>query len=177
MKETWKDVVGYEGLYQVSNNGHVRSLDRVVVRTVKGDMKLKGRILKPGASLSGHLTVALCKNGTQKTHYVHRLVTRAFISPCPEGLEVRHGVGGILDNTLKNLCYGTRSENMLDMERDGTGPHKPVRRSDGVEYRSATEGAKDNGLKVSHITAVCRQYIPPNGHKCSTAGGYGWQYI
>ena len=177
MKETWKNVVGYEGLYQVSDLGRVRSLDRVVSCRPRGTPNRKGKVLKPFASVSKYLRVTLCKNGTQKNQEIHRLVTHAFIGPCPEGLEVRHGVEGILDNTLKNLRYGTRSENMLDRERDGTAPSKPVRRSDGVEYPSQTAAAKDNGLKASHISAVCCQYTPPNGRKCSTAGGYGWDFI
>ncbi len=163
--------------YQVSDLGRVRSLDRVVAREVSGDMKLKGRILKPGPnSTTGHLTVCLYKDGPKK-HYVHRLVTHAFIGLCPEGLEVRHGVEGVLDNTLANLCYGTRSENQADRKRDGTCNSKPVRRGDGKEYQSVTEAAKDNGTLPENISRVCRGYISPEGRLRLTAGGYGWKFI
>jgi hypothetical protein len=178
MSETWKDVVGYGGMYQVSDLGRVRSLDRVVYHKIGGRRKYKGKVLKPGADPSGHLQIILSKNGTKKTQRVHRLVTHAFIGPCPEGLEVRHGVGGVLDNTLKNLCYGTQSENMFDRTRDGTGNSKPVRRSDGTEYTSATEAAKACGLKHSSgISALCCKYVRPDGSNHFIAGGYGWEFI
>jgi len=173
MSETWKDIEGYERLYQVSGLGRARSLDRVIAREGSGDLKLMGRMLKPSTNAIRHRLVSLSKNGTRKTHRVHRLVTYAFIGLCPKGLEVRHGVGGSLDNTLKNLCYGTQSENMSDRKRDGTCNSKPVRRSDGVEYRSATEGAKDSGTHPKNISAVCRKYITPSGSRNLTAGGYG----
>ncbi len=177
MSETWKDIDGYEGLYQVSDLGRVRSLDRVVSDGIGGKRKLKGKVLKPNTKFSGHQFVNIYKNGTLKSSNIHRLVTHAFIGPCPKGLEVRHGVGGILDNTPKNLCYGTRSENMFDRTRDGAGMAKAVRRSDGVEYVSVTGAAKACGLDRGNISDLCREYIRPDGHRNFTVGGYGWEFI
>jgi len=178
MKENWKNIKGYEGLYQVSDHGRVRSLDRVVSYRTGGRRNWKGKVRKLSVSTAGYLCVNLYKNGTPKPYSVHRLVALTFLGPCPKGLEVRHGVGGILDNTPKNLQYGTRSENYKDRIRDGTCNSKPVRRSDGAEYASATEAAKVCGLKQSSsISGVCRKYIKPNGDKCLTAAGYTWDYI
>lgn len=163
-------------MYQVSNHGRVRSLDRIVVRPLRGDMKLKGRKLKQ-ISNRGCRQVSLSKDGDGKNHKVHVLVASAFLGPRPEGKETCHGPNGKLDNSVSNLSYGTHGDNMRDRERDKVGLSKPVRRSDGLEYQSITEAAKAEGIKLANISAVCCKYIKPNGGKCLTAGGYGWEFI
>lgn len=122
--ERWLPVVGWEDLYEVSDLGRVRSLPRVVERRGKYEahVRISGRILKP--SYDGpRATVGLCRDGKSQTFSVHRLVTRAFLGPCPEGMEVCHGPAGRLDNSLTNLSYGTHLKNCgEDMRRDGTIP-------------------------------------------------------
>lgn len=113
MKEIWKNVVGHEGAYQVSNKGRVRSLNRWVVATRdSGTHKrfYRGKLLKPGAQLkSGHVTVALGKGNSRP---VHQLVLEAFRGPCPAGMESLHKNLKSNDNRLSNLKWGTRSENL-----------------------------------------------------------------
>ena len=111
MQELWAPVVGYEGLYEVSDLGRVKSLARPYRR--------QERILQPVLDTHGYLQVGLSKNGTSK-RLVHALVTEAFIGPKPDGLEVRHGESGKLDNSLANLCYGTHKQNCEDTVRHGT---------------------------------------------------------
>jgi DNA-binding XRE family transcriptional regulator len=111
--EHWLPVVGYEDLYAVSDLGRVRSF-----HAGRGKGK-RGGLLKQVIQ-ADYLTVALCRNGTQRNGKVHRLVMEAFIGPCPEGKQVRHGAGGRLDNRLVNLCYGTPGEDSDDKIRDGT---------------------------------------------------------
>jgi hypothetical protein len=110
--ETWKAVPGFEGLYEVSDMGRVRSLDRVITQMGRGGKMIsllrRGRVLRPGPSTAGHLTVAL---GRGKSHLVHYLVLRAFVSPRPEGMECLHLNGVETDNRLENLAWGSRSEN------------------------------------------------------------------
>lgn len=167
--EQWRDVVGYEGLYQVSNLGRVKSLDRVVQRKLGGPARRKGRVLR--SMLSGaYLVVGLYKGGIKTTIAVHRVVAAAWIGPCSDGQEVCHGPNGKLDNSVSNLSYGTRSSNILDRRRDGTHCGRPVRCSDGKEYISMKVAAEETGCDVSGIWAVC------NGHRKRT-GGYGWTYI
>jgi len=112
--EQWRDVVGYEGWYQVSDLGKVRSVDRVV-RGARGEPKtLTGKVLKPAAnSASDHLGVALCKEGNQRTVCIHQLVMAAWIGPRPKGLEVLHGPNGVEDNSVGNLSYGTHSQKLF----------------------------------------------------------------
>lgn len=123
MKEIWKNIPGYEGKYQASSEGRIRSLDHEVrgichftgkpfLRTVRG------RVLKPGRYCkAGHLSVVL-GNGTPGKP-VHQLVMLAFAGPPPEGQEVLHINGDPNDNRLENLRYGTRTENILDVYRQG----------------------------------------------------------
>ena len=99
--ENWKDIPGYEGRYQVSDQGRVRSFC----------LDTRGRFLKPGRMPSGHLSVAL---GRRNSQCVHRLVLLAFVGPPPKKSECRHLNGVPSDNRLENLKWGTRSENIGD---------------------------------------------------------------
>ncbi|MFI8590108.1 NUMOD4 motif-containing HNH endonuclease [Dietzia maris] len=119
MAERWKPIPGYEGHYEVSDAGQVRSLDRVITRSNGAPYPTRGRVLSPSdAHPSGHLYVHLMAGG-DCTRQVHRLVMAAFAGPCPEGMEVRHLNGDPTDNRLTNLAYGTRSENARDQVAHG----------------------------------------------------------
>ena len=119
-KEEWRSVVGYEGHYEVSNRGNLRSLDRVV--TYKNGVKRthKGKALKLGKHKFGYSKVELHKNGKISHTNVHRLVLEAFSGPCPDGMEACHNDGDPTNNTIENLRWGTRSENRQDAVRHGT---------------------------------------------------------
>ena len=119
MAESWLPVVGFEGCYEVSDLGRVRSLDRTVNRCGHA-VRLRGRQLSMGGvHPSGHIYVHLHADGRDATHQVHRLVMAAFVGPCPEGMEVRHLNGDPADNRLENLTYGTRAENSVDQVAHG----------------------------------------------------------
>lgn len=110
-QEIWKPVVGFEGLYEVSSNGRVRSVDRVIINKRNFPVRKRGRILRPGKK-NGYLHVALAKNGYASHHYVHRIVALAFI-PNPKGcLEIDHANTLRDDNRIENLRWVTHSENM-----------------------------------------------------------------
>jgi NUMOD4 motif len=120
MTERWLPVAGYEGLYEVSDLGRVRSLTRTV-QTRAGARVYKGRMLKTyiNAGTRGYPFVRLSRVGAQENCQVHALVLHAFAGPRPPGQETRHGPGGKTDASLVNLSYGTRSENLADRVRDG----------------------------------------------------------
>lgn len=119
--ERWKPVPEWEGLYEVSDQGRVRSLDRMVGSHHGGRRLVRGRILKPQpAGKYGHLKVAPCKDGKEHPVQIHQLVMRAFVGACPEGQEVRHLDSAPWNNTLANLAYGTRVENAQDRVQNGT---------------------------------------------------------
>lgn len=113
MKEIWKNIVGWEKYYQVSNHGRVR-------RIGGGRGAIIGKILVAGKASNGYLTVALSQNNKNKTFLVHRLVLRTFAGKPLSGYEARHLDGNALNNRLDNLKWGTRSENIQDSIRHGT---------------------------------------------------------
>jgi len=111
MEEEWRDIKGYEGLYQVSNLGRVRSLDKAIVDS-KGRKRIsKGRIRRVGVKSGGYLNVALCKNGKAVNKSVHRLVAEAFMPDADFSLDVHHINGVRHDNRIENLRFVTEREN------------------------------------------------------------------
>lgn len=122
MEEVWKDIPDYEGYYQVSNLGRVRSLEHKVTQAGRSGSichcVYKGRILKPEVGVSGRLRVALCKNNKVKRFFVHRLVLESFVGPCPEGKVGCHRDDNCLNNVPENLYWGTVQENIQDEIRN-----------------------------------------------------------
>lgn len=121
--ETWKPIVGYEPYYEVSDMGRVRSLDRIVVCKDGKRKPRKGRLLRSAPNSRGHLSVVLCAYGKQRTRAVHVLMMEAFVGPRPAGMDICHWNDQPADNRLANLRYGTRSDNVLDMKRNGNHNH------------------------------------------------------
>ena len=102
--KTWKPAVGYERKYQVSDLGRVRSIDHF-----DGRRKVTGKVLSPGSTASGHVSVALGKGNSVS---VHTIVMLAFVGQRPTNHEILHLNHIPWDNRLANLRYGTRSENL-----------------------------------------------------------------
>ena len=120
--EQWKPVHGYEGIYEVSSHGRVRSLDRTVTYSDGHVRSHKGKVLRATLNPGGYPVVSLYRQGRPKNCYVHALVAEAFFGTRPKGMEVCHNDGDPTNNHLDNLRYGTRSDNMLDRVRHGTNP-------------------------------------------------------
>jgi hypothetical protein len=120
MQEVWLPVVGYEGLYEISDWGRIRGLDRLIRHRMGGETRWAGRLMQPSTTRDGYLRVTLSKHGSARVDKIHILVAAAFIGPRPDGMEVCHGEGGKLDNRPENLRYGTAKENQADRLRDGT---------------------------------------------------------
>lgn len=119
MKEIWKDILGYEGSYQISNLGRVKSLKRTVVFKKKFKKRIKERIMKPQIMAHGYLFFALSKNGKLKSKILHRLLAIAFI-PNPKNKQTINHKNGIKnDNRLINLEWCTHLENTAHAKRIG----------------------------------------------------------
>lgn len=118
--ERWAPIPGYEGFYEVSDLGRVRSLDRVVTRRDGSSYLMRGRVLKLILNpRNGYLTVSLSRRGICRTSTVHQLVLLTFVGPCPPGLEVCHNDGVKTNSALSNLRYDTHSSNVQDTIKHG----------------------------------------------------------
>jgi hypothetical protein len=119
MNEIWKDVVGYEELYQVSNLGRIKSFEKMVHHFKGGLRKLKEKIRKLANDSDGYLVVDLYKNGNGKSYKVHRLVVISFLENIENKKAVNHKNGIKNDNTLENLEWCTNSENEIHAHKIG----------------------------------------------------------
>lgn len=121
--ENWLPVVGFEGLYEVSDSGQIRSLDRI---TATGQRR-KGRILKLSKNQDGYLKACLSGKGSRKSVLAHHAVAAAFIGQRPDGLVVCHNNGNAFDNRSTNLRYDTVASNVQDSVEHGT--HREARKT------------------------------------------------
>lgn len=118
--EEWRPVVGYEGQYEISSLGRVRSLDKEIPHWTGSTWVRPGRVLKPHIGPKGYPQVTLSRGGHCKTHFVHRMVAASFIGPRPPGQVVRHLDGQHGNCAAGNIAYGTMLENMDDARQHGT---------------------------------------------------------
>lgn len=109
--EIWKDIDGYKGLYQVSNLGRVRSLDRMVNHNYGGVAIKRGKILTPHPNQSNHCQVTLKDGNRIEYPFVHRLVWAAFNGVIPDGMQINHLDENPLNDRLDNLSLVTPKEN------------------------------------------------------------------
>lgn len=114
MQELWKDIPGYEGLYQVSNCGRVRSVDRLVLHRKNGLTLYKGRVLNARPTKKGYPLVCLSIGSKIKYCYVHRLVAEAFCERSEGDYLVRHLDDVKTRNVVENLAWGTMVDNYAD---------------------------------------------------------------
>jgi len=194
MKEIWKDINGYDGLYKVSNMGRVKSLPRIK-RNWVGKFVTKEKVLKNIFSQVGYFLIGLSINRIKKTTYIHRLVAEAFIPNNENKGEVNHIDGNKLNNVVDNLEWCTPKENSIHSVTMGLrtpvcGVNHPHYRKYGSKhhlskkvkqlnrernsvvgtYGGISEASRVTGIDRAAISAVC------NG-KRKTAGGYKWEKV
>lgn len=112
MKEVWKDIENYEGYYQVSNLGRVRSVDRDIIYSNGIIVKYTGKLLSLHLEKNGYISVLFSKNGSQERAYVHRLVAKTFISNPNNYLEINHKDENPQNNKVDNLEWCNRKYNL-----------------------------------------------------------------
>lgn len=118
LSEEWRPVVGYDGFYEVSDAGRVRSLPR----RGYGGRPEGGKMMRLSRKSIGYSQVRLSGIGSAKSALVHRLVLEAFIGPCPAGKLACHNDGDGFNNRLDNLRWDTQQSNQLDRRKHGTVP-------------------------------------------------------
>ncbi|NCD07360.1 MAG: endonuclease [Spirochaetia bacterium] len=182
MKEIWKDIKGYEGLYQISNLGNVKSLSRTIIN-YRGSYTSKEIIMKT-YFLGGYKRIGLLNNKIVKRILIHRLVAEAFIPNPKNKRDINHINGIKSDNRVENLEWNTRSENVKHAYNIGLNPklygknnkHSKIVLQYSLEnifikkYYSITEAGKENNICRTDISSVC-------SGRLKTAGGYKWKIL
>lgn len=175
--EIWKDIKGYEGFYQISNLGRVRSLDRYVNCLIGIKALRKGKILTQNYNNKGYKRVSLCKNGKHKNFQVHRLVAEAFI-PNPDHLPcINHKDEDKTNNHVDNLewCSVEYNSNYgTAIERRSEKRKVPILQYDNQgnfirEWNSASDAYRELGIYQQDISRCCKGIR-------KSACGYIWIY-
>lgn len=152
-EEQWKPVVGYEGYYEVSDHGRVRSVDReveIMLRSQKTKMRFRAKMLTLEVCRIGYMRLGLSKDGSKKTHSVHRLVMAAFVGV--SSMDVNHKDGNKQNNHVSNLEYCTESENMTHRYRilGHEGP-KGTKNGNAVLAENDILAIRDDPRKLKEI--------------------------
>lgn len=178
-EEIWKDIPGYEGVYQASTLGRIRSLDRTIIRSASKrrgphEAKLKGKILVQVTGVQGYQVV----NWGKKQYRVHRLVALTFI-PNPENKPmINHIDGNVKNNHIDNLEWCTNQENQIHAVKvlhksQGAHQNKPVRCVEtGEVFENSMRAAKENRQVANRIRMAANGYY---GRK--TCCGYHWEFV
>lgn len=180
MEEIWKDIKGYEGRYQVSNMGRVRSIDRVIVDNIGRPHPFKGVLIKPRLNKKdGYLRVGLRHGKDNRKHYrVNRLVALHFCTGYKDGLDVNHINEIKTDNRAENLEWCTRKQNINHgtwrIKHHGRYPQRGIQqfKNDILigTYKSISEASEKTGVNKLSIYNVCYGYS-------DEASGYIWKFI
>ena len=155
--ENWKDIQGYEGLYQISDKGTVKGLERVLKYNATKTKIWKEKTIKTIVDHLGYCRVSLCKNGTVKPFKIHRLVATAFLSG--EG-HVNHIDGNKLNNNVSNLEFCTPKENNWHSFVSGLRPKKYHRtiicNETNETFKNQSALARHVGLSQPMVSAHLR---------------------
>lgn len=157
LNEEWRSIIDYEGYYEISSFGNVRSLDRAV-SVGSQIINLKGRIKAQTPDKDGYKTVHLSKNGKKSRKKVHRLVLEAFVGPSE--LLACHKNGRPSDNRLSNLYWGNESDNQNDCIEHGTNCNAKLQEDDiRTIHKLYANGYTQKAIaEIFHIdaTSICR---------------------
>lgn len=181
MEEIWKDIVGYEGLYQASNLGNIKSITHIR-KNGKNENRLcttKGKMLKPGIDSNGYMLVVLSKKGKTKSYRVHRLIALTFIKNNAKCKCINHKDENKLNNQVDNLewCthrynnnYGTKGKRISQKNSIKVNQYD-LKGNFIKQWNSMTEAEKKLNIKraATNICACCK-------NKVKSAYGYKWEY-
>ena len=158
--QQWKDIKGFEGIYQVSSGGRVRRLDTMVPFNGKLTLR-KGRELKPTVNSKGYATIVLCWKGRRKTCAIHNLVADAFILRIPTLTHVNHIDGNPLNNLLRNLERCTPSHNQLHSYRMNgrKNPRRKLTEREVIEIKKRPKMKRKALAKMFGVTEWCIKQI------------------
>lgn len=152
--EVWKKIKGFEGYYEISNLGNVKSIDRVVKNGLNSERKIKERILKNNISKTGYFVVGLKNNNNRKTLKTHRLIAIHFIdNPDRKGF-VNHKNGIKTDNSIFNLEWVTIKENNIHAELNGLKNDSGVNNSRSTISKEDVIFIRKSNLKLKELSKL-----------------------
>lgn len=174
MKEIWRDIPSYEGLYQISNYGNINRTYKLTKMPKGGYREEKEKYLKFNIDKDGYFRVALTKNKKRKDYYVHRLVATTFIKNLENKKFVNHIDGNKQNNQIDNLEWCTTKENVYHaihvLNKRKVKVDKYTLDNKFLEtYKSIKEAGEFNNIKEQHIWRCCKGIR-------QTAGGFIWKY-
>lgn len=187
MQEIWKDIKGYEKLYQASNLGNIRSLDKYVHSKNNSLRFVQGRLIKTKVCRSGYLNVCLWKNGSKKCFYVHRLIANTFLNNPNNLPQINHIDMDKTNNKVFNLEFCTAKYNIQQTFKKGRTKinsgcfkkgnipqniRKVIQRDLSGKFIKEWNSIKEaqSTLLIYHISSCC-------SGKRKTAGGFLWEYV
>ncbi len=178
LSEVWHDIVGYEGLYQVSSLGRIKSCARTAPCGLGRLRSVRERIMKCQITPKGYKQIDLTRDGKGKNYLVHRLVCEAFHGPPPTELhQAAHGPVGNTDNSAENLRWATAQENCADKVRDGTQPFgisthlAKLSEGDVAEIRHTHSGRYGDSAKLSRKFGISRSQV------VAIVKGRSWKHL
>lgn len=184
--EIWKDIKGYEGLYQVSNQGRVKSLERYKIGRFGIKYRVNEKIIIPHQDKYGYIRVGIYKDGVERTIRIHKLVAEVFIPNPNNYTEINHIDEDKTNNRVENLEWCSRSYNVrygsrLDKVSKALQGHYNTKCSKSVlcvelnrKFPSSMEAERWLGIHKAHSN-ICKCCIGKPKYK--TAYGYHWRYI
>ena len=171
MNEVWKDIPNYEGLYQVSNMGNVKSISHYTRNNANGGLRLtKGRVLAKYKMPNGYLQIQLSKNEIREKKYVHRLVAELFLTNSDNLSDVNHIDGNKENNSVENLEWCSHKENQIHMVKNGLTKkaQSVICIETGKAYSSLSEAERETTISRKSIKKSCE-----NGKEYC---GYHWRF-
>jgi hypothetical protein len=171
--EKWRAVPKFEGKYEASTEGRVRSLPRQTAAGVLG-----GRVLHPTVEKNGYLRVTLSVSGVRHREFLHRIILRTFVGECPKGWQCRHLDGNKSNCRLANLAWGTPKENASDRMSHGTHVDNRGERHGNSKITNAQAAeiklARQSGRSLNDVAAEFG-VSPPTVSRISN--GKGWSHV
>lgn len=187
--EEWRDVVGFEGIYKISNKQRVLSLNRIVSCNNGRTRTVKGKILKYNKDKNGYITVTLTKNNYDKPYYLHRIIAQSFVENPNNYPQVDHIDGNHLNNNISNLRFCTMRMNLsypkahkhlceamaIKSKTDKPYTKKSVVGIDiydqsNIKFYDKIQDTKNDGFKPSSVSRCCR-------NKLQQHNGYRFMYL
>lgn len=182
LTEEWRAIPGFEPYYEVSDQGRVRSLDRLIYKRVTRNgpevpIRRYGKLLSLGVDSHGYFMVNLCVEGETQSRMVHHLVLMTFGPPRPDNTECRHLDGRRYNNCFTNLRWGTAKENALDKFEHGT-VDPPKGEKHGLSKLTVCDVKNIRNLTdVVPISLIASEYAISESHVRRLIKRKSWEWL